>query len=146
MKRAIWVGVMVVALSATGAAIADSSDNDVHSSLSTVLSVVKPQDGTSLLGSPLLSGGDDRYYSFHTVITGMHGGEIYSWWPDLGQKLGSPMPLQGAIIKPIQMTSGLRMWDWVEVVGQYTKNVSITLGNGSTQVVPYFKNAYVFKQ
>lgn len=100
-----------------------------------------PKDGFSLLGSPNLLGGDNKYYMFKTFVTGYRNEEIISWWPEVDYSA----PRWGAVISGIKnnldsVNKGLEVY----VVGKYIGNRRLPLGFGKFAIVPHFSDAYVF--
>lgn len=107
--------------------------------ISDVQLMYEPADGTMLLFSPRISGGDGQYYSFRTYITAPHGEHYLSWWPDAGiyERAGA------VILKPKMMFGNIRFGSEVTVVGKYLGNQTIPLANGGQATVPVFGEAYV---
>ncbi|WP_055100657.1 hypothetical protein [Alloalcanivorax xenomutans] len=106
-----------------------------------------PKDGSRLLGSPYLKGGDGKYYEFKTNVTDMRGGTVISWLPDYFTSIGSyrhSAPRWGAIIRPQKVPKNLTFGQEVTVVGKYTSNQRLPLVDGSSALVPVFSEAYIF--
>ena len=106
---------------------------------------LKPGDGSRLLSSPDLTGGDGNYYKVVLVVTDFRDGKIISWFPDFQGSSSMRMPRMGAVVKPIRLPEKLPFGSRLVVIGKYTENERFQLSNGRSVVVPVFEDAYLFQ-